>query len=150
ARLVLEIETGGNIEALTPPPLPELTGAKIYDLTRVAVKNDDEKTPPVARWEADIVPTIVGTLTVPQISFAYFDPQKRSYQVIKSDSLSLEVSAINSQAASSPDDSSTSIPSIILASRVVRYSFLAVLMAVGLGVAFMLNRRQKPEAVEPQ
>jgi hypothetical protein len=147
ARLHIEIEADGNLDALTPPSLPPLSGAKAYDLNRVTIKGSEEQTPPVARWEADIVPTEAGQLTIPPISFAYFDPSSRSYQVIKSEPLELEVAAAEIKPPVSPEPSFGERLSLLFASSRTRYSLLAFLLVVGLGLVFILVRRQKTQEI---
>lgn len=145
--LVLEVETDGNIDSITPPPLPQIEGAKVYNLNRVSVKQEKEL--PVACWEADLVPTTAGKLTIPAISFAYFDPKQKGYQVIKSEPMMLEVIAPINKAKNEPNRRSFfSFLFAIFQLKVVRYGLLIILVGSGLAVGFILAKRQ-PEKSPP-
>jgi hypothetical protein len=150
-RLLIEIEAEGNLDALTPPPLPPISGVKIYELNRVVVKSNEEQTPPKAQWEADIVPTIAGQLTIPPIIFAYFDPVAGSYQVLKSEPLHLEVASAGTSLPVVSQPLPSSILMRIFSSTRTRYSLIALVLVVGLGLVFVLVKRQKsnPEVSEP-
>lgn len=90
--LVLEIEGAGNIEVLAEPSLPELPDWRIFDSqasTKVGVQDDVVQG--VRRFERLIVPGKAGDLTIPSISFSYFDPKANKYRTAATDPLSISV-----------------------------------------------------------
>lgn len=89
-RLLLEVETKGNAEALTPPPLPQVAGMKFYEPNRLPTKDD---APNLASWEIQVVPTTSGNLTLPPLTFTYFNPQTVKYQTVQSSALTFAVDA---------------------------------------------------------
>ncbi|MEW6730227.1 MAG: BatD family protein [Acidobacteriota bacterium] len=139
-RLIIEVEADTNLDALTPPVLPETASVRIYDLNRVSLKNENEQAATVVRWEADVVATMAGDLMIPALTFAYFNPASQSYQVLKSEPIPLEVAAAPTVATP------TVAPRNSLLTRLVntpalRYSLLALLLAAGIGLARILQRR---------
>lgn len=92
-RLAIELETDGNIDALTPPTIPPLNGAKVYELSRLKPVSDPRYNAGsnLVRWEANVVPTVAGELRIPELEFAYFDPVQRVYKTLRSRPLSIEI-----------------------------------------------------------
>lgn len=92
-RLAIELETDGNLDSLTPPPISPFAGAKIYELNRLKPISDPRYNAGsnLVRWEANIVPTVAGELRIPELEFSYFDPARRVYKTLKSRQLSIEI-----------------------------------------------------------
>lgn len=91
ATLELVLEGSGNVKALPEPRFPELAGVEVFSPTqasRVEVQNDVVGGMKRFRWV--LVPERAGTLVIPPIEYAYFDPAERKYQVLRTDTLRLE------------------------------------------------------------
>lgn len=92
--LKLVIEGEGNLETLPRPPVPELTGFKIYDgdsstqLFKSGTTISGKKT-----FEVIFIPTEAGQLAVPPVEFSFFDPRSERYQTLRTPSFPLEVAA---------------------------------------------------------
>ncbi|MBI2167071.1 MAG: BatD family protein [Candidatus Omnitrophica bacterium] len=89
-KVVLEGE--GNVETLPRPPIPELTGFKIYDgdsssqLFKSGTTIAGKKT-----FEIIFVPTEAGELSIPSLEFSFFEPRSQNYQVLRTPSFPLQV-----------------------------------------------------------
>jgi hypothetical protein len=89
-RLIFEGE--GNIETLPQPPVPELTGFKVYagdsksELLKMGPGIGGKKT-----IEIIFIPTEAGDLAIPPLEFSYFDPRRETYQILRTPSFSLKV-----------------------------------------------------------
>jgi hypothetical protein len=100
ATLELVIEGVGNVKALPEPRFPELAGVDVFSPTqesRVDVQNDRVSGTKRFRWV--LVPEHAGTLVIPPIEYAYFDPAERKYQVLRTDTLRLEAVPLVAAAA---------------------------------------------------
>jgi len=93
-KLVLEGE--GNIETLAKPPLPELTGFKIYEgdssneLFKQGANIGGRKT-----FEIIFIPTDAGDMSIPPLEFSFFDPKRQTYQTLRSQAFPLKVTPSN-------------------------------------------------------
>ncbi len=89
-KLVLEGE--GNIETLSKPSIPVLSGFKVYDgdsttqLFKAGTTLAGKKT-----FEIIFIPTESGALAIPPLEFSYFDPRSQSYQIVRTPSFALQV-----------------------------------------------------------
>lgn len=89
-KLILEGE--GNLETLPRPPVPELTGFKVYEgdtstqTTKIGTTLGGQKT-----FEVIFIPTESGGMAVPPLEFSFFDPRTQNYQVLRTPSFPLEV-----------------------------------------------------------
>ena len=93
-KLILEGE--GNIATLAKPPVPELTGFKIYEgdssneLLKQGANIGGRKT-----FEIIFIPTEAGDLSIPPLEFSFFDPRRQTYQILHSQAFPLKVTASN-------------------------------------------------------
>ncbi len=83
ASLIVEVEGEGNIKALPAPVLPEIPMAEVYEPTESA----EYSTPAgrlsgVKRFRWILVPRSRGTLTIPAIRYAWFDPESGYREVV--------------------------------------------------------------------
>ena len=90
--LTVKIQGIGNIKTLKEPEIKLPEAFKRYD-TNVTEKPfplqeplQGEKT-----FETIIIPTAAGDYTLPPVEFAYFDPQRKSYQTLRSQPIALTV-----------------------------------------------------------
>ena len=90
--LKLVIEGEGNIETLSKPTTPELTGFKIYDgdssseLLKTGGNIGGRKT-----FEIIFIPTEAGELSIPPLEFSFFEPHRGNYQTLRSQAFPLHV-----------------------------------------------------------
>jgi hypothetical protein len=101
ATLELVIEGSGNVKALPEPRLPELAGVEVFSPSqdsRVDVQN--VRIGGMKRFRWVVVPERAGTLVIPPIEYAFFDPAERKYQVLRTDTMRLEAVPIVAAAAS--------------------------------------------------
>lgn len=90
ATITLRVTGTGNFERVLLDGLAEGPTWKAYSIDA----SFDAKTSKLSgtkTFTQTIVPTRDGALEVPAISFAYFDPDKRAYQVVATKPLTLEV-----------------------------------------------------------
>jgi hypothetical protein len=100
--LVLELEGAGNVEVLAEPSLPQLPNWRIFESqasTKVQVQDDVVQG--VRRFERLIVPGKAGNLTIPPISFSYFDPEARKYRTVATEPLAITILANGAESPSS-------------------------------------------------
>jgi len=89
-KLILEGE--GNVGTLPKPPVPELTGFKVYDgdsssqLFKAGASIAGKKT-----FEMIFIPTEAGSLSIPPLEFSFFDPRRQEYQVLRTQAFPLKV-----------------------------------------------------------
>ncbi len=141
-RLVIELETDGNLDALTPPAIPTLAGAKVYELSRLKPVSDPRYNAGsnLARWEANIVPTVAGELRIPELEFSYFDPAQKNYKTIRSRSLSIEIAEAERLDANPPAQPKAT--STFLSARWFRYSLFALLLLGALSAVALIGRQK--------
>jgi hypothetical protein len=88
AVLVIEVSGRGNVKALPEPRLPGIEGVDIYPPSQasdVAVLNDVVGGRKRFRWV--LVPEQAGTIAIPPIEYAYYDPELRTYVTLATDTL---------------------------------------------------------------
>lgn len=91
--LKLTLTGEGNIETLSRPPVPELTGFKVYDGDS-STEFFKSGTPVIAgrkTFEVIFIPTEAGELAVPPVAFSFFDPRREKYEVLNSQPFPLRV-----------------------------------------------------------
>ena len=69
----------GNLDGMKPPEVAPRAALKIYEPTEMPVL---DATPPIRerRFEQVVIPTEPGTVGLPPVSVAYFDPASESYR----------------------------------------------------------------------
>ena len=79
-QLTVKIEGEGNIDALPAPSWPEFQGWRVVESPAVVSSEVvDGKLVGSRTYESVLVPETAGELTVPVISFAYYDPDLEEY-----------------------------------------------------------------------
>ena len=79
-QLTVRVEGEGNIEALPAPSWPELQGWRVVESpTVVSSEVVDGKLVGSRTYGSVLVPKTAGELTVPVISYAYYDPDLEEY-----------------------------------------------------------------------
>ena len=78
--LTVKVQGSGNIDALPDPPWPEFQGWRVIESPAVASSDViDGRLVGSRTYERVLVPEMAGELTVPGISFTYFDPDLDEY-----------------------------------------------------------------------
>lgn len=110
--LQVTISGAGNMEALPNPAFPEDSDWRVYD-TKATV--DAAFLNGVYRGsrmvEYTLVPTAEGEVTIPPVSFVYFDPNTATYNTISTNAMSVTVAPGAAQApAQAPTTQATAAP----------------------------------------
>jgi hypothetical protein len=89
--LKFEISGTGNIKLLELPPFELPNGFEKYDPKVDEQITRGGKISGAKKAEYLLIPRIAGTREIPPIEFSYFDPEKKSYQTIKSKSFNVTI-----------------------------------------------------------
>lgn len=91
--LTITIQGKGNIRDARSPEFPSSPHFKVYDdKPSLAVKNSGDEFGGVLTVKKALVPLKEGTLTIPALSFTFFNPESERYEVSKSAPLTVQVS----------------------------------------------------------
>jgi hypothetical protein len=100
----VEVEGAGNIQRLRPPALPQLDRFKMFDPTvNVQVADKGEQVRGSKSFETILLPLSSGTLTIPELTFSYYDLEEKQYRTLRTEPQPIEVEA----AGDSPTASGT-------------------------------------------
>ena len=150
ATLTIDVTGTGNIKALPAPALPEIPGVDLHvagqdvDFTALSTGVTGTK-----RFRWVLVPREAGTIHVPSIEYAWFDPATERYQVDRTDSLALVVSGSAVAQRTEPDTALRAIRDAAAhaPARWTRSSWFGALQlapALLLGVLLLRNRFNAP------
>ncbi len=90
--LVLEVSGSGNLSALARPALPEVPGLRVYEGGEDAeVQLRGVEFAGQKRFSWVLVPERAGQYVLPELRLSYFDPERASYEVARSEPISLLV-----------------------------------------------------------
>lgn len=90
--LKMIIEGDGNIETLTRPKVPALTGFKTYDAdTNSKLFQTDNVIGGTKSFEVVFIPKDEGKSFIPPLEFSYFDPRQRKYVTLRTPNFPVEV-----------------------------------------------------------
>ncbi len=90
----LTVRGTGNIQNLRPPRLPELDRFKVFDPSiDVEQTERGSKVRGAKTFEYILLPLASGTLTIPSLSFSFYDPQAGAYRTLETEAYSIEVAA---------------------------------------------------------
>ncbi len=105
--LTLSVKGRGHLRNVKLPPLGELAGARVYE-PRVedSVGAQGGNLGGERRWEYLIMPQQPGTLEIPAVKLAYFDPDNSRYQSKLSKAVTIEVTGTPSSTTPVSSDSS--------------------------------------------
>jgi hypothetical protein len=90
----LTVRGTGNLQQLRPPELPELDRFKRFDASvdvQVSKKGKEVRGAKVLEWV--LVPLASGELTLPELSFDFFDPEENQYRTLKTEPLTVKVAS---------------------------------------------------------
>ncbi|HUV31237.1 MAG TPA: BatD family protein [Acidobacteriota bacterium] len=90
--VVFSINGVGNIKSVAEPLLPDLEDFRVYRAsTRENVSKQNDRMGGTKVFEEVFIPNKPGTLTIPAVSFNYFDPQRERYQTVRTRPITLRV-----------------------------------------------------------
>ena len=84
--LIVRVSGRGNMRTVTPPTLPTLTGVIVNGPNITS-----DATPTHQAYAYTLTPALTGTLRIPSISYAYFDPSRAVYATTQTDPIPLSV-----------------------------------------------------------
>jgi hypothetical protein len=101
----LRIEGEGNVKALQPPSFPELDGVEVYPPSEDAtLRVVNARIGGVRTFQWVLIPRKDGSVSVPPITYTWFDPSTGHYEGAATDPVTLDVTA-----ASVPRGSDTTL-----------------------------------------
>lgn len=82
----------GNLKMISDISLPSLPDFTVYSSKRTDTvrPGSDDQISGDKTWEFVIVPKAPGRLTIPPISFSYFDAERNGYQTVKTQALTVD------------------------------------------------------------
>ena len=90
--LKMTIEGEGNIETLTRPKVPELTGFKTYDAdTSSKLFQTENVIGGTKSFEVVFIPKEEGASFIPPLEFSYFDPRQEKYVTLRTPNFPVQV-----------------------------------------------------------
>ena len=90
--LRLTLTGHGNLNTLPEPVWPDLPGWRVFDSQAMTQPQFEADRLGGSRiYERVLIPDTAGTLSIPAITFTYFDPQTAGYQTITSDPIAVTV-----------------------------------------------------------
>jgi hypothetical protein len=90
--LTVTISGSGNIKTVPEPQLPDWQDFKKYEtVSSLNVNKDEDRLKGSREFKTIIVPLTAGEKTIKPLTFAFFDPVKRSYKVVSTGELKLDV-----------------------------------------------------------
>lgn len=98
--LTVRVSGAGNLKALGTPTLPELAGFKAYEtVASLSIDKSGDRVHGSKEFKTVLVPRASGELSVPPISFSFFDPGERAYKTLSTKPLSLRADPADPGAA---------------------------------------------------
>lgn len=91
--LRLRVSGEGNVEALSAPQLSQTTGWKFYPPSDQFESNDPLGIQGVKLFEVVIEPESAALKEIPEIRFAFFDPETKKYQTLRHPAIPIRVRA---------------------------------------------------------
>lgn len=81
--VTVTVRGDGDLDRLTPPAVAAGAGWRVYGMQPRVQKAGEPDAPPGTRvFEQVVIPEQAGTVELPPLSLAYFDPAERSYRTI--------------------------------------------------------------------
>lgn len=100
--LTAHVTGSGNFDRVALAGVPEAQGLKSYPIKSSFSPSATSKLTGDKTFTQTIIPTRDGEVTLPAISFAYFDPEKRAYTTVSTTPQSLRVAAARGGGATDP------------------------------------------------
>jgi tetratricopeptide (TPR) repeat protein len=91
-QIQLVVSGTGNIKAIAPPHLPQILGAEVFAPSEEAeTRVQSEVVTGSKTFTYVIIPETDGVLRIAPITFSYFDPQRKSYRTVSTDTFEVRV-----------------------------------------------------------
>ncbi len=91
--VTFRINGTGNIKSVAAPILPDMKEFRIYRASSSEnISKVDDKIGGTKIFEEVFIPKVPGQLTIPSLSFNYFDPDKGRYEIASTKPITLHVS----------------------------------------------------------
>lgn len=91
--LTVTVQGAGNLKAIADPKLPDTPSFRIYDtVSSLNLDKKDDRVRGSKVFKTVLVPRVSGELSIPSISFSYFDPERRAY--LKASTLPIAIKAL--------------------------------------------------------
>ena len=101
--LTVKIQGSGNIDALPDPSWPEFQGWRVIESPGAADSEIiDGRLFGSRSYESVLVPEVAGELTVPGISYTYFDPDLEQYVQAATSPIVMSIAAVDGMPSVSP------------------------------------------------
>ena len=149
--LAVRISGTGNVKALPAPALPEFDDIEVFPPSENAdVRNDTDGMSGEKSFTWVLVPRRPGTLVVPPIEYAWFDPDTESYVTASTDSVLLEVTGEATPEPQGPGlrplrlAPSTNLFAVVRSPWFLAAQAVPLLILIGAGLA---SRRARSTAV---
>jgi hypothetical protein len=92
--LIVTVEGVGNVKALKEPRLPEISAFRRYEtITNTKVNNDGQFIHGSKEFKILLIPQVSGRVTVPALSYTFYNPDANQFQTESSREISLNVKA---------------------------------------------------------
>lgn len=107
-QLSVSIEGEGNVDALPDPKWPEFEGWRVID-SPATVNSEviDGRIVGARVYVRDLVPETAGELTIPELSYMYFDPESESYLRATTSPIVVTITQIDGTLSSTSIDQSS-------------------------------------------
>ena len=107
-QMSVSIQGEGNVDALPDPKWPAFEGWRVID-SPVSVSIDvvDGRIVGSREYVRDLVPEMAGELTVPELSYTYFDPESENYVRAVTSPIAVTITPIDGTLSSNPTSQSS-------------------------------------------
>ena len=129
--LSLQIAGSGNIKTVTPPQIPAISGFRIDPQNLANTTKDNSRV-----YTYAITPLKAGILLIPKIEYAFFNPNKHTYQTTQTIPIPITVLPNSNDLI----DSESNFPSWIL------WLLLLIPIFVGVGAYLLYRAKLKPDS----
>ena len=111
----VEISGNGNFDRINGPTIPETTHWRSYEPeSNFQPRIADSALLGIKRFDYVMIPKQAGTLEIPEMRFAYFEPGTQRYTQLSSPAIEIEVSPSNRPATPSGPSTQTAPPASTL------------------------------------
>lgn len=101
--LIVKIEGVGNIKAIREPVIPEMRSFRRYEtLSDTKINTEGKFVYGSKEFKVLLIPQVSGSVSIPPLSFSYFNPDQHQYVSDTTSAISLQVKPGN-LSASNPD-----------------------------------------------